>query len=508
MLLYKVLKRCRVALSLLIFGAIAFCFATVWVEATRFFAPLLQLQFVPALLGLLAGTFWVCTALLLFTLLFGRLYCSLLCPMGTLQDIFIQIVHLFKTKKQRLFRYSKPYRFLRYVILALVIACWFVGYSLPLAALDPYSNFGRIAAHLIGPVMVWLNNMASSIVPDTLYYVRFTPVSFWIYVLLFALLFIIAGCSALRGRIVCNTICPVGSFLGLISRFSAFKMVIDKESCNHCNVCSKKCKAECINSKEQKIDYSRCVMCFNCTLACKQNAIRFVYSWEKRPAQPKVAVSRSRRVFLASVGGLTGAAALYRTTGGPLLTGSSNPNTIAPPGARSHEHLKKYCTACQACVAACPMRIINPTSTGYGLDGWMLPTLSFQNGFCSFDCNRCGEVCPSLAIERTTLEEKKLIQIGKARFIPRYCVVTKDQTDCGACDEHCPTKAVHMVPWGDNGLRRPQVDEEHCIGCGACEFICPTSPKAITVQAQVVHGTALPPAVEKQEQIQVDDFGF
>ncbi|MCL2727150.1 MAG: 4Fe-4S binding protein [Bacteroidales bacterium] len=498
MLLYKILKRSRVVLSLLVFAGIAFCFASVWIKATHFLAPLLKLQFVPALLGLFAGTFWACIALLLLTLLFGRLYCSLLCPVGTLQDLFIR-------KK---FRYRKPQHLVRYTILAFVAICWLLGFTLPLLALDPYSNFGRIAVHLFGPVVLWLNNIASNIAPNTLYLIRFIPASNWMYILAMAILLIIVGISFLRGRLLCNTICPVGSFLGLISPFSFFKFAINREACNHCNVCSKKCKAECINGKEQQIDYSRCVVCFNCTLACKQDAISFVNSWKKQPKQTEAALSKGRRFFLASVGGLTGAAAMYRASGGTSLTASSDKNTIAPPGARSHEHLKKYCTACQACVAACPMRIIKPTATGYGLDGWMLPAISFDRGFCSFDCNRCSEVCPTLAIERTALEEKKLIQIGKARFIPRYCVVTKDRTDCGACDEHCPTKAVYMLPWGDSGLRRPQVDEEHCIGCGACEFICPTSPKAIAVQAQVVHGTALPPVLEKQEQINVDDFGF
>ena len=227
-----------------------------------------------------------------------------------------------------------------------------------------------------------------------------------------------------------------------------------------------------------------------------------------RQPQPLASGTPARRVFLASAGTAIGAAAVYRAAGGTLLTGASNPNTIAPPGARSHAHLKEFCTSCQACVAACPTRIIQPTVQGYGLDGWMLPALSYQKGFCTYGCNRCSQVCPNLAIERTDLEEKKLIQIGKARLTFRHCVVNRDQTDCGACDEHCPTKAVHMVPYGDKGLRRPVVDAEYCIGCGGCEYICPATPKAIVVQALGVHETALPPVILEQQSIKVDDFGF
>jgi len=202
MLLYKVIKRFRVVFSLLVFAGIAFCFASVWVKATHFLAPLLKLQFVPALLGLFAGTFWICIALLLFTLLFGRLYCSLLCPMGTLQDVFIRKANLFKSKKQKRFHYRRPHHIVRYTVLALVAICWFAGFGLPLIALDPYSNFGRFATHLFGPVMLWLNNISSSIAPDTLYYVRFSPISLWMYASVLVVFLIVMGFSAFRGRLL------------------------------------------------------------------------------------------------------------------------------------------------------------------------------------------------------------------------------------------------------------------------------------------------------------------
>jgi ferredoxin len=155
-----------------------------------------------------------------------------------------------------------------------------------------------------------------------------------------------------------------------------------------------------------------------------------------------------------------------------------------------------------------PTRIIQPTMTGYGLDGLMLPAITFTNGFCTYNCNLCSKVCPTKAIERTSIDDKKVIRIGKAKFTAKHCIMLTDQTDCGACDEHCPTKAISLVPFGNKGLRKPVVNEAYCIGCGACEFICPTTPKAITVEAESVHSAALPPEIEKQEGVTVDDFGF
>ncbi|MCL2501593.1 MAG: 4Fe-4S binding protein [Bacteroidales bacterium] len=511
MRIYQWLKWSRVALSLLILIGISWYFTGVRVQWTQGLSLLLKAQFVPAFLSSLGASLLALASILLLTVLLGRIYCSLLCPLGVFQDVVIRISHLFKTKKQRLFRYTKDPKWLRYSILSLTIIAWIVGFTLPLLLLDPYGNYGRMASHLFKPVVYTVHNGLHHIWPDTIYYQSYIAGSILGWLLPVAIFVTVVGMSAFRGRLFCNSLCPVGSFLGIISKYAAFRPVVDKSACNHCGLCGMKCKAECINSKEQQIDYSRCVACFNCTLACQPEAVRFVFSWKKQPPQEPASIpvkNNTRRAFIAAAGSMAGVAAVYRAAGGRLLTGSSSPDTIAPPGARSHAHLKQFCTSCQACVAACPTRIIQPTIKGYGLDGWMLPAINFQNGFCTYSCNRCSQVCPTSALERVSLEEKKIIRIGKARLTFRNCVVNTDRTDCGACDEHCPTKAVRMVPWGDTGLRRPQVDVEYCIGCGGCEFICPTTPKAIVVQAQSVHDTALPPPIEKQQRIQVDDFGF
>jgi len=556
MSLYKILKRCRVVLSLLIIIGIASCFSFVRAEATDFLAPLLKLQLVPALLASFSGAFAVFAALLLLTLLFGRVYCSLLCPLGTLQDISLRVANLFKSKKQKRFRYTRQHSVVRYSILAVVAACWIAGFSLPLLALDPYSNFGRFATHLFKPVVIWLNNHLSYVGPDTFYCIGFTWESVWMYVTIGLLFLTIMGLSAFRGRLFCNTVCPAGSFLGLISKYSAFRLVVDKSKCNHCAVCGKKCKAECIDTRNGLVDHSRCVACLNCTLACSQEAIRYSFSWRKErdaavaaangsvavaAAKGSVAVAAKgsaavtsakdsaaaasakdsaaaaaadsvkrigRRAFFASASGLAGAAVFYRFAGGKPLACAHSKNLIAPPGAISYVHLKEFCTACQACISVCPSQIIRPSFSGYGMDGLMLPYLDFTQGFCRYDCNLCMQVCPSKALVRTTIEEKKLIQTGKAKFYPKYCVVSRSQTDCGACDEHCPTKAVKMVRRGNKGLSFPVIDEKYCIGCGGCEYICPTTPKAIVVEAQAEHGVALPPPVEKQEAIEAEGFGF
>ena len=139
----------------------------------------------------------------------------------------------------------------------------------------------------------------------------------------------------------------------------------------------------------------------------------------------------------------------------------------------------------------------------------MMPVIHYDNKFCGYECNKCSQTCPTGALKPLSLQEKKLTQIGHAVYYPKRCVVFIDGTDCGACDEHCPTKAItmHQVE-GANYLYHPEVNQKICIGCGGCEYICPQSPKAIVVYADTIQLKAQKPTEDKQVIKEVDDFGF
>jgi ferredoxin len=115
--------------------------------------------------------------------------------------------------------------------------------------------------------------------------------------------------------------------------------------------------------------------------------------------------------------------------------------------------------------------------------------MDYKTSFCNQECIICGQVCPTGAILPLTIYEKKLTQIGKTNFIKENCIVETEGTECGACSEHCPTKAVQMVPY--KKLHLPEIKNEYCIGCGACEFACPVKPyKAIFVDGNEIHQIA------------------
>ena len=152
--------------------------------------------------------------------------------------------------------------------------------------------------------------------------------------------------------------------------------------------------------------------------------------------------------------------------------------------------------------------ILKPAFMEYGLAGMMQPTVSFEKGFCNFDCTVCGDVCPNGAILPISVEQKHLTHMGYVVFIEENCIVYTDGTSCGACSEHCPTQAVAMVPYKD-GLTIPHVNKEICVGCGGCEYVCPARPfRAIYIEGNPVQKEAKPFKESEEHKVEIDDFGF
>ena len=515
------LKIMRVILALLFFAPFLFIFVD-FTGKSNILARLAHLQIIPAIVG---GMLGVLAMLLILTFIFGRIYCSVLCPLGVLQDILERVTTFWMKKKNRTKRYgyAKPWNKLRYLLLAAGLITFVAGSSYLLLLLDPYSNFGRIASNLFHPAYVEMNNVLQSILLKfdnySLYYQSIYPILFSLFTALF--IFIGIGIAVfLSGRIICNTLCPAGALLSIVSRYSLFKITMNKEQCNTCGLCEKNCKAQCIDSQNGTIDASRCVDCYNCISSCTKNGLRyrFVSPFTKKSVPVEGKPGKSRREFIATSATIattlpllnmkTARAGRYRRRyrKGMITIDRSIP--ILPPGAKSLKHFNHHCTACHLCVVKCPNHVIKPAAFEYGPGFLLKPHVSYEDGFCNYDCTVCTEICPTHAIMPITKEEKKLVQMGIADFVQELCVVYTDQTDCGACSEHCPTQAVHMIPY-KGMLTIPELTPEICIGCGGCEYICPVRPiRAINVIASETQKTAKAPKVEESKEIKIDSFGF
>jgi len=495
------LRKTRITLASIFFIGITLLFLDFTGTLHAWLGWMAKIQFLPAVLALNLA---VVAILLILTLLFGRVYCSVICPLGVMQDI-ISWIHG-KTKKKSRFRfsYSPARNWLRYGMLAIFILVLILGVHSLVALIAPYSAYGRIASNLFAPLYGWGNNLLAWISERAGSY-AFYSTEVWLksistFVVAAATFAVIFALAWKNGRTWCNTICPVGTILGFFSRFSLFAPVIDTEKCRNCGLCGRQCKASCIDMKEHKIDYSRCVACMDCIDTCKDGAIHYACRYGKAGMKEKTgaAPDQGRRAFMIGTGiVLTSAAtasAQKKVDGGlaPIIDKKvpQRSTPLVPAGAVSLKNFTDHCTGCQLCVSVCPNQVLRPSASLMNL---MQPQMSYERGYCRPECTRCSEVCPAGAILEITKEEKSSIQIGHAVVDLSLCLVNTDEVKCGNCARHCPAGAIRMVhrnPDDKNSPMIPTVDEERCIGCGACENLCPARPiSAIKVEGHEVHRT-------------------
>lgn len=497
------LRKIRITLAVVCFALITLLFLDFTGTLHGWFGWLAKVQFLPAVLALNVG---VVVALVLLTLLFGRVYCSVICPLGVMQDMVSWLSGRRKKKKYR-FAYSPAVSWVRYGVLAVFVAALIAEIGSLVALLAPYSAYGRMAQNLLAPLWGWGNNVLAYLAEragsysfyETEVWVKSLPV----FILAVVSFVVIAVLAWRGGRTYCNTICPVGTVLGFLARYAWLRPVIDTEKCNGCTLCSRRCKASCIDAKAHRIDYSRCVACMDCIGTCRQGAIRYAHPAKKTVEAADSArrvtdeqVDNARRSFMTGAALLLGTAAVKaqekKVDGGlAVILDKKIPNRatpIVPPGAQGLRNMASHCTGCQLCVSVCPNGVLRPSTR---LETLMQPESSYERGYCRPECTKCSEVCPAGAILKITPADKSAIQVGHAVWIKENCVPLTDGVDCGNCARHCPTGAIQMVHSDTDDPDSPKipvVNVERCIGCGACENLCPARPfSAIYVEGHELH---------------------
>ena len=517
------LRKIRRILAVLFFVAVTALFLDFTGSIHTWLGWTAKVQFLPALLALNVG---VVLGLILLTLLVGRVYCSVICPMGVFQDI-VSWISGKRKKKQNRFSYSPEKKWLRYGVLGLFIVALVTGIGSLVALLAPYSSYGRIASNLFAPLYRWGNNVLAFIAEHINSY-AFYQTDVWLkslptFIIAVVTFIVVAVLAWRNGRTYCNTICPVGTVLGLFSRFSLFRPVINTNKCKNCSLCARRCKAACIDYKNHNIDHSRCVACMDCIDNCKHGALRLECRFgnkrsdkkakeeskrksnavtthvQKKSSDIKIQqeqVDTARRSFISTTALLAAAATVKaqqkKVDGGLAVIEDKKIPTratpIVPPGAWSARHFAQHCTGCQLCVSACPNNVLRPSTD---LEKLLQPEMSYERGYCRPECNRCSEVCPAGAIKPITVEDKSSTRIGHAVWIRKNCIPMTDDVECGNCARHCPSGAILMVHSDaddENSIKIPVVNVERCIGCGACENLCPARPfSAIYVEGHSTH---------------------
>ena len=490
------LKKLRVALAVVFWVGITLLLLDFTGVLHHYLGWMAKIQFLPAVLALNVG---VIVGLVLLTLVFGRVYCSVICPLGVFQDA---VSHLGALGKKQPYHHRKEHPWLRYGVWVLFVVCLVAGIQAAVAFLAPYSAYGRMVQELLQPIYLWGNNLLALIAERVGSY-AFYEKEVWMrslptFIIALVTFGIIIALAFRGGRTYCNDICPVGTTLSFFSRFAMFRPVIDTDKCKHCKACEHHCKASCIaiGKESAQIDYSRCVDCFDCIGACKFDALKYRFAWGKK--KETVQADNGRRAFMTGTAVALGAAALKgvearaqeiakKTDGGfARVLPKQAPERevpLTPPGSRSVKDFYRHCTGCQLCVAECPNNVLRPSTD---LEHLMQPQMSYEKGFCRPECTRCSELCPAGAIEKITREEKTQYHMGTAQVNPELCLMATGKSACGKCSQACPSGAIKLVAYGEN--RIPAIAEEVCTGCGACEYLCPVRPiSAITVNGKYQH---------------------
>ena len=502
------LRKIRLTLGILSLTLVTLLFLDFTGTVHAWFGWLARIQFMPAVLALNAG---IILFLVVLTLLLGRVYCSVVCPLGVFQDVVSWLSSRRRGRKNR-FRYSPAKTWLRVGVLVLFVAALLAGVGSVVALLAPYSAYGRIASNLLAPLWGWGNNVLAYLAERMGSY-AFYSVDVWVKslpTLLVAVvtLVVVVVLAWRHGRTYCNTICPVGTVLGMLSRYSLWRPTIDASKCTGCTLCARRCKASCIDAKAHRIDYSRCVACMDCIDNCREGAIRYVCrlgqggkavaangktkavtenpvtATENPVSRPVETVSRpenavgatgkmavahvpagsagrrsvegaqidtARRSFLLATAAAAGAAALHaqekKVDGGLAVIEDKKPP-------RRHTSLtspgsvgaRHFFQHCTACQLCVSVCPNGVLRPSTDLARLMQPVMSYERGYCRPECTKCGDVCPTGAILSLTVADKSAVQVGHAVWIKKNCVPLTDGVECGNCARHCPTGAIQMVP--------------------------------------------------------------
>lgn len=447
------------------------------------------------------------------TLILGRVFCGWVCPLGTLNNIVGSF------KKWRSNTVSRDwYRVKYYILIFLLVSSMF---SLQLVGvMDPISLLIRSLSVSIYPIF----NYSTRAIFDSIYSYGIkdiADISEFIYSVLKKtilpfhqpfyvqsafvgiLFFLILGLNFVEKRFWCRYLCPLGAFLGILSRFSILKRSVS-EDCTSCGACSSVCQGNANPDKKEKWRDTECFYCWNCDDICPQNAVSFGF-FKKRTT---MAMDLGRRRVIISMA--SGIVAVPFLRSNPLSKPEFiNQKLIRPPGSLEEKEFLKKCVKCGECMKVCITNGLQPTLFEAGLEGIWSPILIPKIGYCEYRCTLCGQVCPTGAIKRLTLEEKAKVKIGLAMIDKGRCLPYAHAKPCIVCEEVCPTpkKAI----WFEKAVvkdrdrrelfvQQPHVDLDLCIGCGICEAKCPV------VDRPAIYVTSIGESRSKENQLLMESY--
>jgi polyferredoxin len=438
---------------------------------------------------------------IVLTFLFGRVFCNWVCPLGSLHQFIGWVSRRRRPQEQMRLNQYRSIHFIKYFVLVVFLIMAALG-SLQIGLLDPivlmYRTFSTVFAPASDMLVNTVEGTAASIQVDSpmLDNLKFGPGvanrvfvgSFWIGLLFLLLL----AMNFWYPRFFCRILCPLGALLGILSRFSLFRINRDVGKCTNCQQCLIRCEGA--SDPQSKVRVSECVSCLNCLEDCPENALSFSFTGLDHQQVIRGPDLSRRRLILAGITGLI-AFPLLRNNG--LATDENfSPYMIRPPGSVSEPEFMKKCIKCDQCINVCPTNVLQPaTLKEGGFETLWTPVMNFNIGHCQLKCNLCSEVCPTGAIRKITVAEKLgkneyaqqgPIILGTAFINRSRCLPWANEIPCVVCEEVCPV-APKAIQTRDEEvkdvfgkkvvLNKPFVVPDLCIGCGICQTECPVADR-------------------------------
>jgi len=451
---------------------------------------------------LIAGLITASVTLLL-TLLLGRFFCGWICPLGASMDFLSMLLK----PVYRLMRIRPAEtgpgraRFSRYMVLFVIFG--FAVFGVQIAwILDPVTLFFRAFSMNIHPFLTRsIDNMFITLlrVSDFNPFIENVHVSLSNSILgpsvprfphadvILALFIVSVFTAALKRRWWCRYVCPLGALLSLPARFSPFTRTV--KSCRSgCSLCRHNCRTGAIRQDNSYVR-EECILCLDCIVFCPGQESFFSFKRSHREIEPEASEKITRSRFLKLIFILLAPGIPVPGRGNTKASGTEKRGElIRPPGSLDEHEFIQRCIRCGNCMKVCPTNVLQPALLEAGAAGVWTPFLDTGIGYCEYNCNLCGSVCPTGAIKNITLAEKRVTKIGLAVINKELCLPWAKQENCIVCEEHCPTteKAILLREkklQSGRIIRLPVIDPGLCIGCAICEFKCPTEPdRAVTVK--------------------------
>ncbi|NQT26133.1 4Fe-4S binding protein [candidate division KSB1 bacterium] len=422
------------------------------------------------------------------TLLLGRIFCGWMCPLGTTLDGVDKFVKRKRDNQEKtsLFRFRWfKYVFLITIFTAALFSVQIAGY------LDPISLLTRTMVTVIYPIFVFIVDgfigslFSISFIENAVFsvseFLRSTilPVqsqSFQGSIFVGLIFIAILSLSYFQKRFWCRNLCPLGALLGISSKFRLYKRIVS-DDCTSCSLCHKQCRMGAIESDYVTTDQYECINCMDCQTVCPVNAIEFKFA--KKASSSKFSLDR-RKTLQAGLSGLI-TMSFFKID---KFNTVNKEQVIRPPGALEEPEFLDRCVRCGECVRICSTSGagLQVTALESGWEGLSTPALITPMGYCEHNCNLCGKVCPTGAIQDLTMKQKQEMKMGTAHFHKTRCIPWYYGDNCMVCEEHCPvspkaiqftTRTVTTIDGRQREVFLPFVEESLCVGCGICTKVCP-----------------------------------